>query len=247
MTADTKTPTPTPTNPWAHTATGAAVDLLAPTQDMICPLDISQSLSMTCRFSGAAEKFISVAEHSVNVARHLAAKGYSKEVQLHGLLHDAHEAYLGDMTTPVRRAIYASIKSDHPVGVADAFSNAWSDLKTQLDAVIFATLGLPTPDKDSHNAVGHADRAVLMAEREQCLAPSDHSWGMIYDITIPAKIRCEGLPPRVARDLFLRTLADLSPKVSFQQVRVETGEDGECLCPDCVAERAAAAPKATVH
>ena len=62
--------------------------------------DIAGSLAHTCRFGGHCQRFYSVAEHSLYVARELADHG--ERVQAYGLLHDAGEAYVGDIPRPVK-------------------------------------------------------------------------------------------------------------------------------------------------
>lgn len=63
--------------------------------------DIAHSLAMQARYAGHCIKFLSVAEHSVLIARHLAAK-HAPEVALAGLLHDAPEAYCVDIPRPLK-------------------------------------------------------------------------------------------------------------------------------------------------
>jgi 5'-deoxynucleotidase YfbR-like HD superfamily hydrolase len=65
--------------------------------------DIAHSLSNLCRFNGHCDTFYSVAQHSVLVSRILHGEG--KELQKIGLLHDATEAYCGDMISPIKRAM----------------------------------------------------------------------------------------------------------------------------------------------
>ena len=108
------------------TASGARIDLLKPDPSQIHLRDIALSLSRQCRFAGHSLGFYSVAEHSILVAEHLP-----QELKLHGLLHDAAEAFTGDLISPVKRwcvnmplvefalmdAIYAALGlGDPPVG-----------------------------------------------------------------------------------------------------------------------------------
>lgn len=71
----------------------------------VCITDIVHALSLICRFGGHTSEHYSVAQHSLLVARILAALGASPEVQLAGLMHDAHEAYIGDIPTPIKIAL----------------------------------------------------------------------------------------------------------------------------------------------
>jgi hypothetical protein len=66
--------------------------------------DIAHSLSYTARFRGHTGFFYSVAQHSLMVADLMRYDGYSPAAQAAGLLHDAHEAYVGDIPTPLKWA-----------------------------------------------------------------------------------------------------------------------------------------------
>jgi len=80
------------------------VDLLDFTSRDVDFDDIAHALSMQCRFNGHLKQFYSVAQHCVAVSELLEARGEPVEVQFAGLLHDAGEAYTGDITVPVQRA-----------------------------------------------------------------------------------------------------------------------------------------------
>jgi hypothetical protein len=61
--------------------------------------DIGHALGMTCRFGGHCEYFYSVAEHSILVSEIMEEQGHDP---MEGLLHDACEAYLGDVVSPLK-------------------------------------------------------------------------------------------------------------------------------------------------
>lgn len=84
------------------TRSGKIIDVLKPDPSLINVYDIAHALSNLCRFGGHVSRFYSVAEHSVNVAGILQQWGESPKVQLKGLLHDATEAYLVDMPSPIK-------------------------------------------------------------------------------------------------------------------------------------------------
>ena len=80
------------------TYTGRRVHPFDPNPGEISIFDIARSLSHMCRFYGHTDAFYSVAQHSVLVSQHVP-----NEDALWGLLHDAAEAYLGDMAAPIKR------------------------------------------------------------------------------------------------------------------------------------------------
>ena len=65
--------------------------------------DIAHSLSQLCRFTGHTRRFYSVGEHCLLVAGLL--KEYTPRIILAGLVHDAGEAYFGDMAGPMKRRL----------------------------------------------------------------------------------------------------------------------------------------------
>jgi hypothetical protein len=101
------------TNISAKTATVATldtvshirVDLENPTEDMIEIRDIAKGLSLTCRFGGQIPRFYSVAQHSI-----LVQALCPPQLKLEGLLHDASEAYLGDVIKPLKTLLGAHYK-----------------------------------------------------------------------------------------------------------------------------------------
>jgi 5'-deoxynucleotidase YfbR-like HD superfamily hydrolase len=87
--------------PFVPTRSGKRVDLRNPDPASIDIEDIAVALSRIPRFNGHTRHFYSysVAQHSVIVADML---DWDRETRLRGLLHDAHEAYIGDIVTPVK-------------------------------------------------------------------------------------------------------------------------------------------------
>lgn len=88
--------------PFIETFTGTRFQPLAPIVGDVWIEDIAQALSHQCRFSGHVREFYSVAEHCVRVSWLLEEWGEDEDVQLWGLLHDASEAYLVDLPTPLK-------------------------------------------------------------------------------------------------------------------------------------------------
>lgn len=82
---------------WIQSFSGKQMWPLDPREEEICIDDIAHHLSLQCRFTGAVQKFYSVGEHSVRVSC-----AVPEEDALDGLLHDAAEAYLVDLCTPIK-------------------------------------------------------------------------------------------------------------------------------------------------
>lgn len=67
--------------------------------------DIAHALSLLCRANGHFKGFFSVAQHSINCAMEAKERGCTEKVQLACLLHDASEAYISDITRPVKKQL----------------------------------------------------------------------------------------------------------------------------------------------
>lgn len=85
------------------TVTGKHFYPMKPEEQDIDLVDIAHALSLLCRANGHFRIFYSVAQHSLACAHEALARGCSPEVILGCLLHDASEAYLSDVTRPVKR------------------------------------------------------------------------------------------------------------------------------------------------
>jgi hypothetical protein len=92
---------PPRTGDFMQTYTGRQYWPMDPRPHEVYIEDIAHSLSLQCRYAGHCIKFYSVAEHSVLIARHLAATR-APEVAFAGLLHDAPEAYCVDIPRPLK-------------------------------------------------------------------------------------------------------------------------------------------------
>lgn len=139
---------------FVRTYSGRDVSLADPHFATINIRDIACALSRINRFCGATRLPVNVADHSLNVVRCLALQRASAAVQLLGLLHDAHEAYIGDITAPMRRQIKAICGRDVVEVIAD-----------QMDRAVWQAFGLARYALARDIAmVRIADQAVLAAE-----------------------------------------------------------------------------------
>ena len=84
-----------------RTFTGKMIDPFSPDPDQIALVDIAHSLGNLCRWNGHTMKFYSVAQHSIFVQNMVQ----SCEDKLAAMLHDASEAYISDVTRPVKHRL----------------------------------------------------------------------------------------------------------------------------------------------
>jgi 5'-deoxynucleotidase YfbR-like HD superfamily hydrolase len=92
--------------PYLTTASGRRFYYDDPQPEAISIEDVAHSLAQTARFRGHGKVMFSVAEHSVLVMK-LAELARPDDFELHraALMHDAHEAYVGDVPTPLKNAV----------------------------------------------------------------------------------------------------------------------------------------------
>jgi hypothetical protein len=101
---------------WVSTFSGGRVSLVHPDPGTIQLRDIARQLSQQCRFNGGTIGFYSVAQHSV----HVAEVCQSPVAKLAGLLHDAAEAYLGDLVRPVKDYLRVMAGGPSPYDLLEA-------------------------------------------------------------------------------------------------------------------------------
>lgn len=97
------------------TNSGIMIDPIRPRQELIVIEDIAHALSMLCRANGHFRSFYSVGQHSINCMREAQARGHSRRVQLACLLHDGSEAYLSDVTRPVKEELPVYRQIEEPL------------------------------------------------------------------------------------------------------------------------------------
>lgn len=171
--------------PTIATFSGATFDFLNPEGSAFALLDIAQGLANTARFAGQTGSFYSVAQHSVLVSHEVAPA-----LALQGLFHDAAEAFLGDVPTPLKQLL-----------------PDYRRLEKQAERSILRRLGLPdTLDP----AVKRADLVLLATEKRDLMGGHDRDrpWGILDGIA-PREARIVPLAPLEARALFLERVVAL--------------------------------------
>lgn len=163
------------------TASGEYVTPLYPNDWTPRLEDIAHALANLCRFTGHTSAFYSVAEHSCRVADLLPP-----ELQLAGLLHDASEAYLGDMATPLKT---------HPF-FGDAYRSAERALAHRIEEAFHVEL--------DHDLVHWADRRLLATERRDLMPETDEEWLILQGVKPLAERIVPWSPRRAWREFTSR-------------------------------------------
>lgn len=180
-----------PRNPWIQTGTGIAFDLIEPRPEMVnFEVDIAEGLSRIARFNGHVRSGpYSVAQHSVMGADFLLRETGDETLAAAFLLHDAHEAYIGDIATPVKWALAATVHScnTQPCGV-DVLRAGLTRLRTNIDFAIFAAAGLLAVLESEEREIKQMDLRMMMTERRHLLGPSPFPWGEEYEAIRPLRI-----------------------------------------------------------
>jgi uncharacterized protein len=170
--------------PFIQTVTGRRINPFAPDPAAIDIGDIAHALANQCRFGGHCRRFYSVAQHSCVVADLAAARGADAEAVLWALLHDAAEAYLGDLP--------------HPVKHNSELGRIYCEAEQRLQEAILQRFELPPAPPP---VIAGIDRAVLASER-RALMVAAWDWPELDGVSA-AEITIEPWPPPQAAREFL--------------------------------------------
>jgi predicted RNase H-like nuclease len=117
---------------------------LAPVAAEVKLEDIAHALAQMCRANGHFKTFYSVAQHSLNCAREAKARGLPERLQLACLLHDASEAYISDITRPVKH-----------------YLEDYKRIERNLQQVIYKRFGISDLTEIECGHIGEIDNALL--------------------------------------------------------------------------------------
>lgn len=138
---------------------GRYVDLLGIEAAVVDVHDVARALSLIPRFGGSTFFPYSVAQHCLAASDIMARANFSKRAQLAALLHDAEEAYFGDIPTPIKYS---------------ALPPMFRALMRKAREEIKAALGVRAPIEDEpfvNLRIAEVDHWLLFAERN-VLMPS---------------------------------------------------------------------------
>ncbi len=165
--------------PSIQTVGGSYFNFHNPDEAVYTIEDIAHALSHICRFTGHTRRFYSVAQHSVMVSQLVP-----REHALAGLLHDAAEAFLGDVSSPLKQLL-----------------PEYKVIERRVEESILRRFGIPYP---LDPCIKEADRIALVTERRDLLPPDPGSkvwaWTNMFQ---PRRRKVLPLPPAMAKQLFI--------------------------------------------
>jgi len=136
---------------WSQTYTGKKFWIFDPKKEEIDIKDIAHSLALQCRFNGQCKKFYSIAQHSI-----LVSKLVSEDQALAALLHDAPEAYIGDIIRPLKK-----------------FLPKFKKIELKIEKIIFKKFGVKNVNQEEIKKV---DNIALVTEKRDLMRDLVEKW-----------------------------------------------------------------------
>ena len=172
-------------HPTILTVAGRYFDFTDPAASIFEIGEIAHALAHICRFTGHTRRFYSVAEHCWHVSQ-LVPRGD----ELAGLLHDAPEAFIGDVVKPLKMLL-----PDYAV------------IEARVEAAVLSWFGLTA---DLPPSVKAADAMMLRVEQDQAMGAANHDWGLGALSPQAKLVRLEFWEPAEAEMMFLRRFEELT-------------------------------------
>lgn len=177
--------------PYVSTHAGKQFFFAHPAKSEIRLGDIAHSLSQICRFTGHTDQFYSVAQHSV-----LTSYLVDPQHALHALMHDAAEAYVGDVSMPLKTLL-----------------PDYKEIEKSVEKAIFAHFGLPEQIPED---IKHADLVMLATEKRDLMPNATEDWAILDNI-VPMGRKIHPLRSHQAKTLFLERFVELSHETTARE------------------------------
>ncbi|ASD50545.1 deoxyribonucleoside 5' monophosphate phosphatase [Acidovorax phage ACP17] len=171
--------------PTIQSYTGQIIHYINVEENFYTIEDISHGLSQTCRYAGQSRWFYSVAQHSV-----LVSQLVPPEYALEALMHDATEAYMCDLPTPLKKLL-----------------PEYCAMERKMDARIRAIFGLPA---EMSAVVKDADALALAIEKPFLTLKTEMEWSFLPCTAGWEDITIEQMGSEAAKDAFKRRFAELT-------------------------------------
>lgn len=172
---------------WIETVSGKRFDFVDTMPSMFTIPDIATHLSNLCRFTGAVDRFVSVAEHCIHVSSLLP-----ENLKLHGLLHDGSEAYMNDLSSPVK-----------------ALCTEYKRIEKKIQSIIYQTFAGHVPSRDEAAMIKWADRTSMRSEAEQCRSVDCKHWPIFQEDAWPMSIEIQCWDSIAAKTRYIEAWANL--------------------------------------
>jgi len=202
---------------------------MSPDARPICIEDIAHHLSLINRFTGATTRPYSVAEHSllcVDIAQH---EGAPVGLQMAMLMHDAHEAYTTDLSSPAKVAVncysmgaggvkaWSMFEDVHADAVREHFNlrSAFAGYKREIRRIDLIALATERRDVTAYRHQANDPWAVLNDGTSEAIEPID--WEDLGSMTR------EALSWKYWRQAFMNRYAQLSAEVGSEFRRIVAG------------------------
>ena len=166
--------------PYIITYTGLKFALRDKSTDFFKLEDIAHSLSMQCRYTGHIKQFYSVAEHCVLMSRYVK----DPDCKVIALFHDAVEAYVGDLASPLKQ-----------------YLPGYKKIEDEIEQRLFMWLGISI-EAHVKRLVKILDMRMLLTERNALLQTNDREW-LEDNFVSPLDIEIQCWDPKAAKQQFL--------------------------------------------
>lgn len=174
------------------TRSGFEFDLIDPAKNRFSVDDIAHALANVCRYCGHVREFFSVAQHSVMVSQ-LVPQQYA----MMGLLHDASEAFIGDVAKPLKELL-----------------PDYKQVEARIEEFVLSRFGI-----DAHAMppdIKRADMIALLTEQRDLMHGPDPEIMERFSVE-PLVETIVPLQPKEAKELFL----DRYREIRYEQDRAE--------------------------
>ena len=164
------------------TASGDELSVCYPEPEFLTAPTIAWALAQTNRFGGHSKRPYSVAEHSLLVCEIAGRELHIDDVHglLAALMHDAHEAFCGDVTSPLKPEIAG-----------------WSDFENGWLRAVRRTFNLNIASMAYRSEIKQADLIALATERRDLMPRTPTPWGSIDHVQPVDWVRLDN-PDRTA-------------------------------------------------